>query len=265
MLCICVWARTTVCVLVCGGQWGSECLAVCHLRGQWAHWSPGSCCTGLVSVWQVINRAQHWTSTPLAALPTVPHTHTHTKWCVPLCFPSPKPYILPKQRKNTLTTIEPAQLSSFAFFSLPFFCIPLAFFHLFLSLIALFYSHPHVCFSLVHFPWLWLVSVLKYPQTSSLFFVYSFLWKYRISFFFSFFFQTALRSWFLGLIHHEIPAFNEINSNNRNGNKNPQRCTVCGSNTKSICVPLYLLVSWQLFKKVIWQVSESQRECFDLI
>lgn len=34
-------------------------------------------------------------------------TRTHRQCCGPLCFPSLKPYtLLPKQRKNTLTTIE---------------------------------------------------------------------------------------------------------------------------------------------------------------
>lgn len=70
-----------VCVVlccVCLGQWGSVCLAACHLLGQWAHWSPGSCRCRLLSVWQVINRAQDWTPTLLAAVPTVLQSWTHT-------------------------------------------------------------------------------------------------------------------------------------------------------------------------------------------
>lgn len=261
MLYICVWVRTGVCV----------CVSVQRSVGfrMPSSLSLARAVSPLVT-WELL----HWISvcltgykqgtaldfhTPGSSAHSATHTHTHmhihtpthTKWCVPLCFPSLKPYIL-GQEKHTNNN-RAGTIVLFCLLFAPFFCIPLAFFHLFLSLIAQFYSHPHVCFSLFHYLWLWLISALKYPQTSSLFFVYSFLWKYRIFFFLSFF-QTALQSWFLGLIHHEIAAFNKINSDNRNGNK-IHRCTICGSNTKSICVPLYLLVSWQLFKKVIWLAS----------
>lgn len=86
---VCVWC---VCVRMCGGQRGSVCPAACHLLGQWAHWSPGSCRCVLVSVWQVINRARPWTPTLLAALPTVLQSWTHIPfqglncvYCVCVC------------------------------------------------------------------------------------------------------------------------------------------------------------------------------------
>lgn len=74
-------------VWVWGGQRGSARPAVCHFRGQRAHWSPGSCWSGLVSVWQVINRAEERALMPLAALPcriTEPDTHLH--WPCSMCM-----------------------------------------------------------------------------------------------------------------------------------------------------------------------------------
>lgn len=118
---------------VCLGQWGSVCLAACHLLGQWAHWSPGSCRCRLLSVWQVINRAQYWTPTLLAAVPTVLQSWTHTSIsmepaecvlfvCVLLPWLSCTQllYTLPKHRGHTPTG-EQAQLSSLPLLCLPFF------------------------------------------------------------------------------------------------------------------------------------------------
>lgn len=103
----CEWVSECVCV----GQWGSACLAVCHFWGLWARWSPGSCCSGLV--WQVINRAQNWTSTPLAAL-THRARHTYFYWpcksvcAIVYCFPEA---LHPGKTEGTRTTEKP-QLSS---------------------------------------------------------------------------------------------------------------------------------------------------------
>lgn len=91
----------------CGGQQGSARPVVCHFQGRWAHWSPGSCWSGLVSVWQVIKRAEDWALVALAALPCRiteldPHPHWPCSMCVSCHYVlSPRSYIKPKQKECT--------------------------------------------------------------------------------------------------------------------------------------------------------------------
>lgn len=74
-------------VWVCRGQRGSARPVICHFQGQWAHWSPGSCWSGLVSVWQVINRAEDEALMPLAALPCrITELDTHLHWPCSMCM-----------------------------------------------------------------------------------------------------------------------------------------------------------------------------------
>lgn len=125
-------------VWVCGGQRGCARPAVCHFQGQWAHWSPGSCWSGLVSVWQVINRAEDWALMPLAALPCrITRLDTHLPSPCSMCVSAIVfyyPELLHPTQTNA-TYSEKINLFQLAFFSLSS-CLWSAFFS----------SHPHNSF-----------------------------------------------------------------------------------------------------------------------
>lgn len=120
---------TCVCVRVCRGQQGSACLAACHLLGQWAHWSPGSCRCGLVSVWQ---HTGHTTGLP-HSWQLCPQCSVHARVfvymcvcfgkCVTVLFPlgsyTQLLHTLPKHREYAPKRKQ-VQLSSLPPLSLPF-------------------------------------------------------------------------------------------------------------------------------------------------
>lgn len=129
-------------VWVCGGQRGSARPAICHFRGQWAHWSPGSCWSGLVSVWQVINRAEDWALMPLAALPCrITELDTHLHWPCSMCVTAIVFYF-PKVLHPTQTGNVQKKKKK-VFFSWPSFLSPVS-----CSLVfdLLSFSHPHNSF-----------------------------------------------------------------------------------------------------------------------